>query len=197
MGAEWTARLPAGAGSGVLVSRDTPPRDPAADAREIGERAEESSRLAFRVAWSVLRDRAEAEEVAQEALLRAHRHGARLREPERFQAWLVRVAWRLALDRTREARRRARREREAARQVAALTGRAQPKEFHFALAEEIERLPRKLRAALLLAAVEGYDTREVARRLGVPEGTVKSRLFAARARLAERLEWAAGNTERR
>ncbi len=143
-----------------------------------------------------MRERAEAEEIAQEALLRAHRHWARLRDPGRFQAWLVRVAWRLALDRTRAARRRAQREREAARQAIAGAGRSESSEFHFALAEEIERLPRKLRAPLILAAVEGYDMREVARRLGVPEGTVKSRLFAARQRLAERLEWVAENTKR-
>jgi RNA polymerase sigma-70 factor (ECF subfamily) len=185
MDAEWTA------GSDAPVSGETRAE------HEFAELARESSTLAFRVAWSVLRDRADAEEIAQEALLRAHRHFPRLRDRERFRAWLVRVTWRLALDRMREARRRAQREREVSRQAAEAAGRSKSREFHSALAREIERLPRKLRQVMILAAVEGYDIREVARLLGVPEGTVKSRLFLARKRLMERLEWVAEDTETR
>jgi RNA polymerase sigma-70 factor (ECF subfamily) len=164
---------------------------------EFAELAGESATLAFRIAWSVVRDRADAEEIAQEALLRAHRHFRRLRERARFRAWLVRVTWRLALDRMREGRRRAKREREAGRLAAEAAGHAKSREFHFALAQEIERLPRKLRKVMILAAVQGYDMREVAKLLGVPEGTVKSRLFLARKRLMERLEWVAEDTETR
>ena len=182
MDAEWTAR------PDVIVSGES------CAEREFADIARESSVLAFRVAWSVLRDRADAEEIAQEALLRTHRHFRRLRERERFRAWLVRVTWRLALDRMREARRRERREREASRQAAAGAGRAESQEFHFALAREIERLPKKLRKVMILAAVQGYDIGEVAKFLDVPEGTVKSRLFLARKRLMERLEWLAEDT---
>jgi RNA polymerase sigma-70 factor (ECF subfamily) len=48
-------------------------------------------------------------------------------------------------------------------------------------------MPAKLRIAIVLAAIEEHDVREVARLLGVPEGTVKSRLFLARKALAEKL----------
>jgi len=51
----------------------------------------------------------------------------------------------------------------------------------------IDGLPEKLRVAIVLAAIEGHDIREVARLLDVPEGTVKSRLFLARKGLAESL----------
>ena len=51
----------------------------------------------------------------------------------------------------------------------------------------IDALPEKLRAAIVLSAIEGHDVREVARLLEVPEGTVKSRLFLARKSLAESL----------
>ena len=51
----------------------------------------------------------------------------------------------------------------------------------------IEALPEKLRIVIVLAAIEEHDIREVARLLGVPEGTVKSRLFLARKALAEKL----------
>jgi RNA polymerase sigma-70 factor (ECF subfamily) len=53
----------------------------------------------------------------------------------------------------------------------------------------LDALPRRLRLAVLLAAIEGHDLAEVARLLDVPVGTVKSRLFRARALLAEKLRW--------
>jgi DNA-directed RNA polymerase specialized sigma24 family protein len=59
-------------------------------AREFEARLVESTGLAFRVAYSVLRHRENAEDVAQEALARAYRRFRHLRNRERFRAWLVR-----------------------------------------------------------------------------------------------------------
>src|SRR5574337_1093848 len=78
--------------------------------REFEERLADSSALAFRVALGVLRNRDDAEDVAQEAFLRAYQSFSRLRDRDRFRAWLVRITWRLALDRIRAARRRETRE---------------------------------------------------------------------------------------
>lgn len=177
MHAEWSA------------CRDTLVSGERGGERELEALAGEATSLAFRVAWSVLRERADAEEIAQEVLLRAHRHWRRLRNPERIRAWLVRVSWRLALDRLRAACRRQRREQAAGALAAGFGARSHSREFHFALAREIERLPRKLRTVLILVAVQGHEIGEAARLLDLPEGTVKSRLFGARKRLAERLEW--------
>src|SRR5687768_7673746 len=77
---------------------------------EFESRLAESSTLAFRVAFSVLRQRQDAEDVAQEAFVRAHRSFHRLRDRDRFRAWLVRTTWRLAIDHIRSARRRTVRE---------------------------------------------------------------------------------------
>src|SRR5213082_1369456 len=78
-----------------------------ADARrEFEERLAECGPLAFRVARGVLRNTADAEDVAQEALLRAYKRFHRLRDRSRFRAWLVRIAFRLALDRLRSGKRR-------------------------------------------------------------------------------------------
>ena len=77
---------------------------------ELQERIASSSSLAFRVAYAVLRHREDAEDVAQEAFLRAHRRSDALRDQTRFRAWLVRICWRLALDRQRSNRRRLRRD---------------------------------------------------------------------------------------
>src|SRR5687768_14600610 len=79
-------------------------------AREFESRLVESSTLAVRVAYSVLRNREDAEDVAQEAFAKAYRSFSQLRDRERFRAWLVRMTWRMALDRQRANRRRVARE---------------------------------------------------------------------------------------
>ena len=60
--------------------------------REFGERLRESSSLAFRVAYGVLRHREDAEDVAQEAFVRAHERIGQLRDRNSFRAWLVRFS---------------------------------------------------------------------------------------------------------
>jgi RNA polymerase sigma-70 factor (ECF subfamily) len=164
--------------------------------REFQERLAECATLAFRVALAVLRDRAEAEDVAQESLLRAYRNFHRLRDRSTFRSWLVRIAWRTAIDHRRSRKRRERREDEAAinavREMASAGEQdaeklAASREFERRLNEELDSLPEKLRMVMIMAAVEGYDTREVAQLLQLPEGTVKSRLRLARKRLAEKL----------
>src|SRR5580693_5056606 len=84
--------------------------------REFEERLAECGPLAYRVARGVLRNSADAEDVAQEAILRAYRRFPRLRDRSSFRAWLVRITFRLALDRTRSANRREQRETQWARQ---------------------------------------------------------------------------------
>src|SRR3989442_1135897 len=74
--------------------------------QEFEARLVESSTLAFRVAYGVLRQRQDAEDVAQEAFVKAYCRFTQLRDRERFRAWLVRITWRLALDRQRGDRRR-------------------------------------------------------------------------------------------
>jgi RNA polymerase sigma-70 factor, ECF subfamily len=158
--------------------------------REFEERLADCPTLAYRVALGVLRNAAEAEDVAQEAMLCAYRNFHRLRERERFRAWLVRTAWRLSIDRIRSAGRRERRERVAGEGCLAsdVEAVAAARELEGQVAIALDQLPEKLRMVMVLAAIEGYNTREVATLLGLPEGTVKSRLFTARKRMAETLK---------
>jgi RNA polymerase sigma-70 factor (ECF subfamily) len=162
----------------------------AAMRREFEERLAECGPLAYRVARGVLKNTADAEDVAQEAMLRAYRRFDRLRDRNRFRAWLVRIAFRLALDRARSAKRREQREtfwwaqparRQSTEDVAAHS------EFQEHLERALEELPGKLRLVILLAAMEGHTLEEVAMMLGLPIGTVKSRLFFGRKQLAEKL----------
>jgi RNA polymerase sigma-70 factor (ECF subfamily) len=160
--------------------------------REFEALLAESGPLSFRVARGVLRNDADAEDVAQEALFRAYQRFGGLRNPARFRAWIVRITFRLALDRWRSARRRELRETvwsTPARQAMPPTAEevAVSSEFHARLERALEELPEKLRMVVLLSAIQGYTLEEVAEMLEVPLGTVKSRLFHARKQLAEKL----------
>ncbi len=159
---------------------------------EFEDRLAECGPLAYRIAQSVLRNSADAEDVAQEALLKAFRSFHRLREPEKFRAWLVRITFRMALDRRRSAKRRELRETEWAMpelrpSPQTAEALAASSEFQLRLERALEELPEKLRLVLLLAAMQGYTLEEVSAMLNVPVGTVKSRLFFARKQLAEKL----------
>jgi RNA polymerase sigma-70 factor, ECF subfamily len=152
-------------------------------AREFEVRLIESSTLAFRVAYSVLRHHEDAEDVAQDAFAKAYRSFPQLRDREKFRAWIVRMTWRMALDRQRSNRRRVTRE-----QVVAIEPTSNPhvaNERAAQLWQAIDQLPEKLRIVTVLAGIEGHDMREVSALLDVPEGTVKSRLFQARQQMKE------------
>ena len=178
--------------------------------REFETRLADSSTLAFRVAFGVLRQREDAEDVAQEAFAKAYRSFRQLRDRTRFRAWLVRMTWRMALDRQRANRRRLARELpehvEAGLQTRLDIGlQTRPacvgtddivvaRERAERLWKAIEALPEKLRLVVILAGIEGHDMQEVAALLDVPEGTVKSRLFLARKQLKEKLSWMVTST---
>jgi RNA polymerase sigma-70 factor, ECF subfamily len=167
--------------------------------REFEERLAECGPLAFRVARGVLRNTADAEDIAQEAVLRAYRRFERLRDRNSFRAWLVRITFRLALDRARSANRREQRETLWAepRPCASTEDLAATSEFEEHLARALNELSPKLRLVLLLAAMEGHTLDEVAEMLRLPLGTVKSRLFDARKQLAEKLQCHVKNTKPR
>jgi len=157
--------------------------------REFEARLSESSTLAFRVAVGVLRHREDAEDVAQEALTKAYLSFGQLREPHRFQAWLARITWRLALNRRRSDLLRTMRE------AIGLDVTGVPTALEELLASErsgrlwqsIDTLPENLRTVTVLAGIRQHEIREVALLLQLPEGTVKKRLFIARQRLKELL----------
>ena len=150
-----------------------------------------SQRRVFQIAYSVLRNRADAEEVAQDVFLRAYRRFALLRDREKFSAWVNRIAFRLALNRQRTLRRQVARDTawhstfsDAVRDGAQT---ADDRVYLDRLRNEIERLPEMFREVLLLCAIEDLDSGEVAAVLGIPEGTVRSRLHSARKKLLEAL----------
>ena len=153
----------------------------------------ETSTLAFRVAYGVLRHQQDAEDAAQESFAKAYRHFRRLRDRTRFRAWLVRMTWRTALDRQRSNRRRGTHELAVDDWTLAAAARADgmadqaTRDRAAALWTAIDALPEKLRLVVVLSGIQGHDHREVATLLRIPEGTVKSRMFLARQQLKETL----------
>jgi len=160
---------------------------------EFEIRLRESSTLAFRVAYSVLRHREDAEDVAQDAFAKAYGNFRQLRDRDRFRAWLVRLTWRLALDRRRSDLRRAARERDGVQAETLPAHAAGGRERAYSLWEAIDALPEKLRLVVVLSGIEGHNATEVAQLLGVAAGTVKSRMNTARRRIREHLQCAMSN----
>lgn len=134
----------------------------------------------------------EAEDVAQEAFVRAFDRLHTLRNKERFGAWVCRLAFNLAVDIRRLAWvRRAHVDVDAASLAA---GGADPhdlavaSEAHRRLRAEVAALPDLVRSVLHLHYWLGYGVEEIAAMLALPVGTVKSHLHRARHRLGARIE---------
>ncbi|PYT61708.1 MAG: hypothetical protein DMG35_08835 [Acidobacteria bacterium] len=155
----------------------------------FGERLAENQRRVFQIAYSVLGNSADAEDVAQEAFLRAYQKFDSLREAEKFRAWVNRIVFRLALNRKRGYRRRLERDTawQSMESPAMVDGakEAEQQVMLDRLRKEIERLPAKLRSVLLLSLVEEMDAADVGVVLGIPAGTVRSRVHTARKLLLE------------
>lgn len=194
---EWILTQPASESEAAETRREEARlKMNAATQREWESRLGQSAPLAFRVARGVLRNDADAEDVAQEALLRAYRKFERLREPFRFRGWLVRITFRLALDRLRAIKRRRLREAQWVFETSR-NARSESPEFQRQFDLALDELPEKQRLVLLLAAMEGHTLDEVSVLLAIPVGTVKSRLFFARKTLAEKLRCFVNSTDSR
>ena len=136
--------------------------------REFEARLRECSRLAFRVAYGVLRHREDAEDVAQEAFAKAYRNFDQLRDRERFRAWLARMTGRLAIDWQRSRRRRATREEQVEPEATVSGDPMQARERADLLWRAIDQRSDKLRLVIVPAAIEGHDIAEVAALLELP-----------------------------
>lgn len=142
----------------------------------------------FRVAYSLVRNHADAEDVVQETFLRAWKHG-RLDGIENYKAWLVKIAWRLALDRAK---------RIPAEPLEPMleTLRVAEGSLEDALEEQqrsellrglLQTLPPELREVTVLSTVEEMTSGDIATVLGIPEGSVRTRLMRARQMLKQKL----------
>jgi RNA polymerase sigma-70 factor (ECF subfamily) len=147
---------------------------------------ERQSRFVYRVAYSVVRNAHDAEDVVQETFLKLYRLGAwEAMADER--AFLARVAWRMAVDR------RSRGPNVALESPWGLNPDLNPEEMAVAsdrsamVHRMMDALPEELRQPLALSSVDEMNSREIAEVMGIPEGTVRTRLVRARQVLREKL----------
>jgi RNA polymerase sigma-70 factor (ECF subfamily) len=146
----------------------------------------------FGVALRMLRNRAEAEEIAQEVFLRVHRAVEGFRGAAKLSTWLYAIASRLCLNRLASGERR--RVREGEETLTRLAGDADPaahverEELESALHRAIAELPEDRRLVVVLRDLEGLAYEEIAEALDLPLNTVRSRLHRARVDLKEKLE---------
>ena len=148
----------------------------------------------YRVAYSVLRNSADAEDVVQEAFLRVLRHRQTLGEVRDHRVWLIRIVWNIVLDRKRRAKTRPETDdvAELARVLpsAGLSAEeiAAAAQHHAHVLACVDRLPAKERQVLMLSAFEELTSVEISAVLGITESSVRSRLFRARNLMAGLLD---------
>jgi RNA polymerase sigma-70 factor, ECF subfamily len=152
----------------------------------IAALVEEYAGTLYRVAFSVLRNGADAEDAVQETYLRVLRHRNELGEIRDRRVWLVRIVWNVVLDRKRRAKTRP--ETDDIADLARLLPsdglsaeeRVASAQHHERVLRAVEQLPEKERQVLTLSAFEELSSVEIAQILGTTESTVRSRLFRAR-----------------
>lgn len=147
----------------------------------------------YGVALRMLGNPADAQDIAQEVFLRAHRALAAFRGESRLSTWLHSIAARLCLTRLGAGERRY--ERHGEETLERLTGNEpgpdrtlEQSELDEALHRAIAGLAEERRVVVVLRDVEGLSYEDIAEALGVPVGTVRSRLHRGRLDLKDKLE---------
>jgi RNA polymerase sigma-70 factor (ECF subfamily) len=128
-------------------------------------------------------DLAEAQEIAQEAFVRAWLHWRKVRAYDQPRAWVARVAYRLAISRWRKARTSL----SSWIRHGPLPEVPEPSESSVALATALAQITESQRRAVVLHHMAGYSVAEIASFEGVADGTIKARLSRGRQRLSELL----------
>jgi RNA polymerase sigma-70 factor (ECF subfamily) len=157
------------------------------EAREerFRELVHRQSRFVFHVAYVVLRNASDAEDVVQETFFKLYRIGTwtAMRDEKAF---LARTAWRIAVERLPK-RKQEELDFEIASADASPEARAIVGDSNALVHRMIDALPEVLRQPLALSALEELSSPEIALVMGIPEGTVRTRLMRARALLREKL----------
>lgn len=140
-------------------------------------------RVLLRTARAILRNDADAEEVVQDALVHAYQALSGFRGESKLSTWLVRITANTALMRRRRARlaQAATPPEQLAAEEPGPERQALRGELRRRFAESLDELPEEYQAVFRLRALEELDVSQVAARLGIPQATVRSRYFRARA----------------
>ena len=159
--------------------------DAAARSAEFAGLVTRQARFLFRVAYSVLRNVSDTEDVVQEVFLKLYRTGAWERLDDE-RAFLARTVWRVAVDHLN------RRPRSTPSSEKPWPGQnpedaAISSNWKTILVRLVDALPEEIRQPLALSSVDGLSSPEIARIMGIPEPTVRTRLLRARRILKQKL----------
>jgi RNA polymerase sigma-70 factor, ECF subfamily len=143
-------------------------------------------RQLYRLAVVTSRNREDAADALQDAMLKAHRSAPAFRHDSAVSSWLYRIVVNACLDRLR---RHKTTPAVALEDVPPIGDPTPGVDTAIVVERALMRLPVEQRAAVVAVDMQGYSVAETARMLGIAEGTVKSRCARARAKLAETLEY--------
>jgi RNA polymerase sigma-70 factor (ECF subfamily) len=162
----------------------TATQEVAATSREaqFAELVERQSRFVYRVAFAVLRNAHDAEDVVQDTFMKLYRLNA-WQGMNDERAFLARSAWRIAVDR----RRKAPPVTLETPSVLNPEDAALASDWNARVHSMIDALPDELRQPLALSGLEEMNSREISTIMGIPEGTVRTRLVRARQMLRQKL----------
>jgi RNA polymerase sigma-70 factor (ECF subfamily) len=162
----------------------------------VEETVRDYARFVFRLAYSVLRNHADAEDAAQEVFVRVLKHKNKLPAVRDRKVWLARIAWRVSLDwksSSSSGLKHSENEADPAilLEVAAIGPSAEnivgSQQMKSLLEKMIATLPLDLREVVVLSTVQELNSSEIAEVLGIPEGSVRTRLMRARGLLKQKL----------
>ena len=154
------------------------------DKREFADRVHAMQERLYRLTAGQLREEQDRKDAVQEAIFKAWKGRARLRDKAYFETWLIRILINECHNIQREAMRMRPAERIPEKQYSEPLMEGSNAE----LREALMALPDKLRLPVMLHYMEGYTTQEVSGILHVPVGTVRSRLKKARELMKDMLE---------
>jgi RNA polymerase sigma-70 factor, ECF subfamily len=197
---------------GATILRQAKLSDAAATETAIGFLIAEHTPMVFRIAYSILRNHHDAEDAAQECFLKVlklvQKSKTGLAQVRNTKTWLARVAWTTALD--RRSGRSSVRDHEIVAEDSTIALGPEPldmqramdrfpddaiapdqflaeREMQRVLEKLIAGLPEELRQPLELSTVQELNSSEIAEVMGIPEGSVRTRLLRARRLLKEKL----------
>jgi RNA polymerase sigma-70 factor, ECF subfamily len=174
---------------GCVTDEELVQRARTGDSQAFDEIVERHKGAVFRAAMAALRNREDAEDVTQETFITAYHKLESFRGESQLRTWLSRIAWNRSMDHRRRGRSRRFLHLDEPDAAELPSTAADPERAtlasttHDRVRREIDRLPENLRDTLLLASGGDRDYASIAEMLGVREGTVKSRVFEARALL--------------
>jgi RNA polymerase sigma-70 factor (ECF subfamily) len=187
----------------------TPPDDPDAamvaavldgDPEAYRVLVERYERRIYHVVYGMVRSPEDAKDLAQDAFIKAFQNLHRFRLESKFYTWLCRIAMNVAIDHLRKQKHRRHSEfddsrggSEGAQVVRLHSAKDDPaanvarSQLNKTIMDAVETLPDDQKQVLILRELEDMPYKEIAEVLGIPEGTVMSRLYYARRRLQEML----------